>query len=1118
MGQTPEAAPRATRRLRAWAIGLAVAFATFGLLGFLAGPPLARTVLLNALTAQLHRTVTLGGIRINPYALTLRVNDLRVAAPDGSEVFGFDELYVDVSLSSALRLAPVVEELRLTAPRVHLVRAADGSYNISDLLAQWMAPSTSPTPPFSLNNITVTKGRISFDDKPAGRRHEVTNLSIALPFISNLPHQAERFTEPAFSCVVNGAPFKLDGKTRPFSPDRESELALALKGLNIAAYLAYAPLPPAFSVEGGTLDADLRLVFRQPPGKPAELSLAGTAVLAGLKLADTDGRPLATLQRLTVPMTGVAPLAGSLAFGDIAIEGLEVFVRSTRGGLNWQDLARRLAAAPPAKPAAKGAAPVKGVAKGAPGNPLVLAAKGLRLESLALRWENGPQATLKHFGLKNVKADAGAHAVNIGAAEASGLELSLVRQADGSIAGLEALTRSSANAPANALANAPANAGAKGGKAKGGTAGKRPGADAGWNISVGATGLSGLALRLEDRSLRRPATQDLAIEKLTLGAMSTAPGATANLELVALLNKTGELRLSGPVGAQPVSATLKTDIRGFGLLPLQPYFGKLLNLIVTRGELAAQGVLTLSTRQDGGLTGGWSGQASLNGFHSVERATSTDFLAWKSLHVAGVEASFAPRSLNIDEVALSDFYAKLVVSPKGRLNLLDLARPNVTAAADSAPSRPAAGTPAEAASVKRASAKPDAADSGGQAPPAEPAMPVRIARVTLQGGAVNFTDNFIKPHYSARLASIGGRINGLSTEEGSKAQMELRGDYDGAPLRVSGSLNPLSASPSLDLKAEVRGVELTAMSPYAGKYAGYNIEKGKLSLFLNYRIADRKLNAENRVFLDQLTFGDKVNSPDATKLPVTLAVALLKNSNGEIDINLPISGSLEDPDFSVGGIVARVIVNLLVKAVTSPFALLGSLFGGGEELSCVVFDPGSASLGADGEKRLAALAKALADRPGLTLEVAGRVDAVKDAEGLRQADLQRQVKARKLARLVRGSKPAGGVDEVRVEAKEYDDLLAEAYKRAKFPKPRNIIGLTKSLPRVEMEKLMLANAPAGEAELRLLAEERAKTVAQWLRDRGKIPAERVFLLPPKMPGEPGGPKDAPQNRAEFSLK
>ena len=202
--------------------------------------------------------------------------------------------------------------------------------------------------------------------------------------------------------------------------------------------------------------------------------------------------------------------------------------------------------------------------------------------------------------------------------------------------------------------------------------------------------------------------------------------------------------------------------------------------------------------------------------------------------------------------------------------------------------------------------------------------------VTLQGGAVNFSDKFIKPNYSASLVEIGGRVSGLSSEESRLADIDLRGKLENsAPLEIVGKINPLAKDLFLDLKVDFRDMDLSPLSPYSGRYAGYGIQKGKLTLNLKYHIEKGKLDSENKVFLDQFTFGDAVDSPDATKLPVRLAVALLKDRSGEIHLDLPVTGSIDDPKFSIWGVVWKIVVNLLVKAATSPFALLGAIFGGG---------------------------------------------------------------------------------------------------------------------------------------------------------------------------------------------
>src|SRR5581483_1398681 len=223
----------------------------------------------------------------------------------------------------------------------------------------------------------------------------------------------------------------------------------------------------------------------------------------------------------------------------------------------------------------------------------------------------------------------------------------------------------------------------------------------------------------------------------------------------------------------------------------------------------------------------------------------------------------------------------------------------------------------------------------------------------------------------ANMVDLGGSVGGLSSDPNSRAAVDLHGQVNEAPLTIAGAINPLKGDLSLDIQAKVTGMELAPLSPYSGRYVGYGIEKGKLSFEVAYQIEQRKLTAQNRLILDQLTFGDKVDSPQATHLPVQFAIALLRDRNGVIDINLPIGGSLDDPDFSVGGIVLNVIVNTISKAVTAPFALLGNMFGGGKELSTVPFDAGSHAVNSETEERLKAMAKALTERPALKLEVTG---------------------------------------------------------------------------------------------------------------------------------------------------
>jgi hypothetical protein len=357
----------------------------------------------------------------------------------------------------------------------------------------------------------------------------------------------------------------------------------------------------------------------------------------------------------------------------------------------------------------------------------------------------------------------------------------------------------------------------------------------------------------------------------------------------------------------------------------------------------------------------------------------------------------------------------------------------------------------------------------------------------------------------------------VSSTNPQPAKVKVTGRvYTTAPLSISGVVQPFAKYLSLDLKASAKGVDLPRFNTYSAKYVGYPIKRGKLSVDLEYKIKDRALQATNHVVLNQLTFGDKTNSPDATKLPVLLAVALLKDSRGNIDINLPISGSLDDPEFSVGGIVVRVLLNLVVKAVTSPFSLLASAFGGGEELSYVEFAPGSAALTEDSLQRIDTLTKALTDRPALKMDISGRADPKTDMEGLRQAWVDAKIRAAKAADVApRGKKPnPAGVEVSGAERAKY---LEEVYDDTDIKdKPRNFIGMSKSVPAAQMEEMLRSVAPVGDEQLRQLADARAQAVYEKLQAQEGL-ADRVFIVAPQLDAD--GIKDEGQpSRVDFSLK
>ena len=327
-----------TRPIR-WIACAAGVVAVFALVGFFAVPPIVKWQLEERLAERLHRKVAIEKVRVNPFAPSLTVNGFAMQERDGAATaVSFEELYVNVSYASIFRLAPVIDEIRLVRPHVRLVRAEDKTYNYQDLIDESLAqpPSEGPPPKFSLNNISLIDGRIDFDDRPERKQHEITELRVGLPFISNLPHAIDIKVAPELSAKLNGTPIKAAGEVKPFKDTRETALSLAIEKLELPKYIDYSPVPLKFRVPSGSLDAQLTLNFSTSP----ILAIGGNVGLEKLRLEGTDGAPLVAVGALAADL-GTIDLAGNRAMvKSVRIESPEVHVvRRRAGGINLLALA-----------------------------------------------------------------------------------------------------------------------------------------------------------------------------------------------------------------------------------------------------------------------------------------------------------------------------------------------------------------------------------------------------------------------------------------------------------------------------------------------------------------------------------------------------------------------------------------------------------------------------------------------------------------------------------------------------------------------------------------------------------------------------------------------------------
>ncbi|WP_261540849.1 DUF748 domain-containing protein [Burkholderia multivorans] len=741
----------------------------------------------------------------------------------------------------------------------------------------------------------------------------------------------------------------------------------------------------------------------------------------------------------------------------------------------------------------------------------------LSLKSLKLATPDAkaPAIVLPDARAKIAKVDVAARTAEIASVDAHGLALDVKRLKNGNIDLAAFASPAQPAVPQRTVAR------------------KAQAAAPSWHYRIDALNVKEASANFTDLSTPRPVK--LAIKPLDLSVQKLGDDMTKPLpvQLKATLNRKGSLNVTGDVTAQPLKIALKIDGNRVDAAAFEPYFGSALNATIASALLNAQGNLTFAQAKDT-MRAAYRGNVALVDVRMLDKATSDPFAGWRSLALTNLKANYDDKGTDVDaaRVTFSNFYGRVLLDAQGRLNLNDIVAketgPAQSLTRDASKSEPvplspgvtppAAAQAASAAAAQQASA-PAAASATVvvKAAPA-PQRPVRMhfGELVLQNGRVTYTDNFIKPNYTANLVAIKGTVGAFGTDSTTSAPVDVAANLAGnGPISIKGSVNPLIDKPALDLTATAHDIELTNLTPYSAKYAGYPITKGKLNVDLHYQLANDQLKANNHIFIDQLTFGDHIDNDTATKLPVKLAISLLKNTRGEIDVNLPVSGSLSNPEFSVGGLIWRALLNLIAKAVTSPFSLLAHAFGsGGEDLGYVEFAPGSAVLTDAQQKKLDTVVKMLTEKPSIRLDLIGRVDPDKDTPGLRTAYVDRLVRQQKLKDVV-GQGESIDPMTVNVEPGEYDKYLTRAYKAADFKKPRNLIGLQKTLPEADMKKALAEHAPADDNALRALAQQRAQAVRQYLD--GKIDAKRVFVVAPKLDAKGIEDKGA-TTRVDFGLQ
>jgi hypothetical protein len=1018
-------------------LGLYLAYLLFFWLAF---NPLVKWAAPKFIAEQSRHLLSIASARFNPFTLTLDVNGLHLAEADGKPLLDFEELTVDFSAGSLWRFAWTFDAVHLTAPHLNVALLEGGRLNWSGLIEAFQSKAppakekSAGLPRMLIRDIVLKAGRIDLADRTVGFSTQLNPINFSLDELSSLPDDVGNHTLSATTALGARIRWKGEVGLKPVVASGD----LAIDNVDLARLWPYVRE---------------RLPAMAPAAGVAALSLAYRAAWADQRLSLNLDRLAATLDQLALrgrdaktPAIALDHLAlqnGAFDLGRrrIDIGGIELkggridLQRERDGSLNvgrWfagppavAEASAATASAQPATVTAPAAEPwrihlaafnldglgvklsdqtfitplsvgVGNIQLGfsahaeAGGGPLQAGVAGLKLVVSDVRLDSSllkqPPFRLKSLAVSGGKADLATQTASLERVWLSGGEIVAGRDAQGRIPLADAFKP--------AVPAAAATQGAKGeGQAK-------P-----WHWQVAEAGLSGFQVRAVDEAVQPAGELTLAAIEASVKGLSDDFSKALPVKLALRVKQGGRFSASGQVVPGKPSADLKLQLADLALAPAQPYLAQAANLSLASGRASLEGRLKYAGRPD--FKGGFTvDELLLN-----ESEGGARFLAWKQLR--GSQLSASDKHLNLEELKLQGLGAKLVIYQDKSLSLKKILK---SAPADTPPA-PASGRGA-GGEAESAPLPPSADAARAPLPPAgegqsvaagegKPDFVIGIERIGVEDGELDFADYSLALPFGTRIHHFKGHFNGIANRPGSVAQLELDGQVDDYGLaRAVGQVDLFNATRFMDIKVVFRNVEMTNLTPYSATFAGRKIDSGKLSLDLEYKIKERQLLGENQVIMDKLTLGERVESPGAMNLPLDLAIAILQDSDGKIDLGLPVSGSLDDPQFSYGRIIWKAISNVIVKIATAPFRALASLFGGNaEKLEKVAFEAGEADLTPPEKEKFKTIAKILEKRPGLALSVHGAWNADIDRPVLKERQLRRAVAERMGIKLAAGEEP-----------------------------------------------------------------------------------------------------------------
>lgn len=1027
------------------------------------------------LSALLGRPVTLGDIRINPFNFKVEIDQLAIKEKDEKTFAGLAQVQFEVNFwQSVFNRAAVIENIHIQAPYAHIIRVekkGKAGFNFDDILQtlnEHSSASTETTPAEAsapvrvlLNQFVLDAGQFNFDDKITHAQVNYPNINLKLSQLDTEYLMSALSASVAPATKANKTEANPTPNAQSASDTGSGSQVMPIQHNHYAIQLS----------DDHAGEISLQGQFQLFP-----LKVAGDVHIAKLKLTplwrfiDDQFKPALTDGEITAKTQYQVDLA----------ENGELQITSNYGQfivekLNFNDQERSVVKLP--------IFALDGISMDLKQQQVhinKLHSDGLTVNAI-LSQDGLDLASL--FMPKSASASTSAAPPVANSIDAKPIDANSIEAKQADAKPLEAKNVESVQVaqveekPQQPIKQTPVT----------------KSTDT-WFVQLDALNIENYDLNLSEQKLTETPQQwrvyPLNFSTKTITSTLAEP---IDYALQLSINDKGTLSSKGQVDVTGEAIDADIQLDKLALIQFQPYIAPYVNIQLKSGLLSSAGKLTADAKGKAI----YGGSVELDDLAIHDKLRNAPLVKWQKMNINQLDFDQQKNQIKIDHLAFNQPYAKVVIAKDRSTNISDLIVETPTAATATNSTTTNSTPPA----------KQTATESQTASKSATPELSLDIQKISFSQGSAYFADNSLTPNFASGIELLEGNITHLSSTPGTKASVDIKGKIDKyAPVTLKGDINPLLDMPYLDLDLIFKSVELTSVNPYSGTYAGYYIDKGQLSLSLNYKLDQNKLKGNNHLVIDQLKLGKPSNSDLATSLPITLAIALLQDRNGVIDLGMEVSGDLDSPSFSVGSIIMTAITNVITKAVTAPFTFLAGLIGSDETLDKISFAAGQFSLSEDEQKSLDKLASALLDRPMLKLSVEGEVDAINDSQAIAERIMKR--KLAKLANIEFSTLPDDLSPSQFPIQGPLADALVKLYEQEVKADPAlikdTVIAEAKDAQlsddeittrwHIALYNLSVKAQNVNDGMLGNLAQERAKAVKAYLVDVKEIAPERIFLL------------------------